>query len=97
MFARTVEEHLAALTARQRAAVLSAVEIQLKHQPTVPTKNRKPMDRDKRFYVAPWELRVRDLRVYYAVSEIPERLVVVIAVGVKVRARVRIAGKDVDS
>ena len=55
------------------------------------------MDPDKRFYVAPWELRVRDLRVYYAVSETPQRVVVVMAVGVKVRERVLIAGKAIDS
>lgn len=86
-----------ALTARQRSAVLSAIEIQLTHQPTTQSRNRKPMDPDKRFYVAPWELRVRDLRVYYAVSETPQRVVVVMAVGVKVRERVLIAGKAIDS
>jgi len=86
-----------ALTARQRSAVLSAIDVQLTRQPTTQSRNRKPMDPDKRFYVAPWELRVRDLRVYYAVSETPQRVVVVMAVGVKVRERVLIAGKAIDS
>jgi hypothetical protein len=97
LFARTVEQHLAALNARQRRAVLAAIEVQLTYQPTVRTRNRKPMDPDKRFYVAPWELRVRDLRVYYSVRETPEPVVVVMAVGVKMRERVRIGGKDVDA
>ena len=52
------------------------------------------MDPDKRMLIAPWELRVGHLRVYYAVEEKPEPVVVIVAVGIKVRERVRIAGKD---
>jgi hypothetical protein len=37
------EDHLRALTARQRAIVLGAVDRQLIHQPTQVTTNRKPM------------------------------------------------------
>ncbi len=96
-FAKDVAAHLDALTARQEAAVLDAIEEQLAHQPTTKTRNRKPMDPDKRFYIAPWELRVGELRVYYVVSETPKPVVVIMAVGVKVRDRVRIAGKDAES
>ena len=46
--------------------------------------------------VAPWELRIGDLRVYYEVKVDPERVVVVKAVGVKVRNRVLIGGEEVD-
>jgi len=44
--------------------------------------------------VAPWELRLGDLRVYYDVEEKREATVVIVAVGVKDRERVRIGGKD---
>ena len=44
--------------------------------------------------MAPWELRVGDLRLYYETHETPQRLVVVVAVGVKVRNRLRVAGKE---
>jgi len=44
--------------------------------------------------VAPWELRIGSLRVYYDVEEEPESVVYVRAVGVKERNRVRI-GKEV--
>jgi len=44
--------------------------------------------------IAPWELRVSDLRVYYDIVEEPEKLVMVLAVGVKVRNRVLIGGKE---
>lgn len=45
-------------------------------------------------FLAPWELWLGDLRVYYDVSRENEPVVVVIAVGVKLRSRVRI-GVDV--
>jgi hypothetical protein len=69
VFADEIDEHLAALTARQKASVFDAIERQLPHEPTRQTRNRRPMDPDKRAYVAPWELRVGELRVYYAVEE----------------------------
>lgn len=44
--------------------------------------------------VAPWELRVREVRVYYDVVEESEPLVTILAVGVKKRDRVFIGGKE---
>ncbi|MEW6716808.1 MAG: type II toxin-antitoxin system RelE/ParE family toxin [Chloroflexota bacterium] len=81
------EEHLRALSTRQQRNVLDSVDRQLAHQPTVETRNRKPMRPNP---VAPRELRIGNLRVYYDVEEEPDPL----AVGVKVRNRVRI-GKEV--
>jgi hypothetical protein len=49
------------LTARQQAIALEPVDEQLIYQPTVETKNRKPMHPNP---LAPWELRIGDLRVY---------------------------------
>lgn len=46
--------------------------------------------------IAPWELRVGQIRVYYAVEDAPEPVVVIVAVGIKVRERVRIGGKDIE-
>ena len=46
--------------------------------------------------LAPWELRIGDLRVYYAVQEQPEPMVLVRAIGIKQRNRVRIAKKVVE-
>ena len=83
------EDHLRFLTARQRAIVLGAVDEQLTHQPTVETRNRKPMRPNP---LAPWELRIGVLRVYYDVEDIPESKVYIRAVGIKERNRVRIAG-----
>lgn len=85
------EDHLRGLTARQQTIVLDTVDVQLVHQPTVETRNRKPMRPNP---IAPWELRIGNLRVYYDVEEDPEPEVYIRAVGVKERNRVRI-GKEV--
>ncbi|MBI4673476.1 MAG: type II toxin-antitoxin system RelE/ParE family toxin [Chloroflexi bacterium] len=81
------------MTARQRTIILDAVDEQLAHQPTVETKNRKPMRPNP---LAPWELRIGNLRVYYDVEQDPEPLVYIRAVGVKERNRVRIGNEVFD-
>lgn len=63
------------------------------YQPTVETRNRKPMRPNP---VAPWELRVAECRVYYDVAEEPEPVVMVLAVGAKDRSRVIIGGEEVE-
>lgn len=85
------ERHLHILTVRQQVIALDEVDRQLTYQPAVETRNRKPMRPNP---VAPWELRVGNLRVYYDVQERPSRVVRVLAVGVKQRNSVRI-GKEI--
>lgn len=46
--------------------------------------------------VAPWELRVGTLRVYYDIEEEPESVVYIRAVGIKVRSRVYIGGEEIE-
>lgn len=86
-------DHLRALTARQQSIVLDMVDKQLKHQPTVETRNRKPMRPNP---LAPWELRIGDLRVYYDVENDPEPIVFIRAVGIKERNQVRIGGEVIE-
>lgn len=73
--------------------MFDAVEKQLVHQPTLETRNRKPMRPNP---LAPWELRVEECRVYYDVMEEPERIVTILAVGVKHRSRVVIGGEEME-
>jgi mRNA-degrading endonuclease RelE of RelBE toxin-antitoxin system len=87
------EDHLRRLTASERALVVDAVDEQLAFEPMVETRNRKPMRPNP---LAPWELRIGDLRVYYDPQESPERVVFVRAVGVKDRNRVTIAGEVIE-
>jgi mRNA-degrading endonuclease RelE of RelBE toxin-antitoxin system len=80
-------EHLGGLKARDRVTLLDQLARQLSREPTVETRNRKPMRPNP---LAPWELRVGHLRVYYDVSDNPSPIVTVRAFGIKVRNRVRI-------
>ena len=70
---------------------MDTVDRQLIHQPTVETRNRNPMRPNP---MAPWELRIGNLRVYYDVEEEPEAVVYIRAVGVKQGNLVRI-GREV--
>ena len=88
--------HIRKLPAEQRAAVVTRLEARLRDQPTIPHRNRKLMDPDKKLYVAPWELRLGDVRVYYAVEEDAKK-VVVLGVGIKVREKLFIGGRKVES
>ena len=87
------ETHLRALTARQRATVLDGVEKHLIDQPMSETRNRKPMRPNP---LAPWELRLGNLRAYFDFKDEPEAVVFVRAIGIKVGSRVRIAGQETE-
>lgn len=91
-FAESVKAHLEALSANQRATVLARIEGQLTNQPLVETRNRKPLRPNP---VAPWELRVGQLRVFYDASEGPPAIVRILAVGVKERNVLRIGGEEI--
>jgi mRNA-degrading endonuclease RelE of RelBE toxin-antitoxin system len=91
-YAPEVEAHLAALTKREARTVLDTVPRQLGHQPTLVTRNRKPLEANP---IAPWELRIGDLRVYFEAVEEPARIVRIVAVGRKERERVLIGGLEV--
>jgi len=79
-YLRPALEHLRYLTARQRSIVFAGVDGQLRHDPTVETRNRKQMRANP---LASWELRLGGLRVYYDVEEQPEQLVKIAAIGIK--------------
>src|SRR5690348_13191052 len=64
------EQHLSDLTARQRTIVLDAVDLQLGHEPHVETRNRKPLRPNS---IAPWELRIDNLRIYTNSSTNPNQ------------------------
>ncbi len=84
---------LRALTARQQATIVNAVDRQLADEPLRETRNRKPMRPNP---VAPWELRVGMLRVYYElVEERAEPFVRVLAIGIKQRKRVFIGDEEI--
>ena len=64
----------------------------LADEPLVEARNRKPLRPNP---LAPWELRVGPLRVFYEVTSEKPALVRVLAVGKKERSVLRIAGKEI--
>ena len=89
-FAKRAIGNLRGLTARQRSLVLNRVREELALEPLVQTRNRKRLRTNP---VAPWELRLGNLRVYY---DVYGSVVTVEAVGVKIRERVQIDDEDVE-
>lgn len=85
-------EQLRRLSARKRSLVIDAVETQLRHEPLVTTKNRKRLRSNP---LAPWELRVGDLRVFYEVAEAQPATVYILAIGEKQGNRLWIGGEEV--
>jgi mRNA-degrading endonuclease RelE of RelBE toxin-antitoxin system len=90
--ARSVVAQLDALSGAERARVLDGIEKQLAHEPLRETRNRKPLRPNP---IAPWELRLGSLRVFYDVSETGRKVVYVIAIGKKVRNVVRIGRREI--
>lgn len=86
-------EHLRALSARDKRLVLDSVARQLQSEPAVETLDRKKMRPNP---LAPWELRIGNLRVYYDIEEGPESTVWIDAIGVKKGNAVYIGGEKVD-
>ena len=91
-FAESVSGQLLALARAERVRVLDAVEQQLGYEPLRETRNRKPLRPNP---VAPWELRVGALRVFYEVALNPIRVVRVVAVGKKERNVLRVGKREI--
>ena len=73
-------EHLQALPKVTQALVVDQVDEQLTHDPMLPSRKRKLLRPNP---IAPWELRLGDVRVFYDAQEKPKPLVRIAAVGIK--------------
>ena len=91
-FADCVKEHFKHLNVRQRSAIMEGIKKQLFHEPLKETKNRKPLRPNP---IAPWELRIEELRVFYEISSDEPNIVKILAVGYKKGNTLFIAGKAV--
>ena len=77
-FASSAKRHLQEFTVGERAVIVAAVETRLSHEPLVETRHRKRLRPNP---IAPWELRVRDMRVFYEIDE--PGVVTALAIGTK--------------
>ena len=95
VYADEVKQHLRAIESKYHSVIQSGVETQLLHQPDVETRNRKPLKRPIACGTD-WELRLgpdNRFRVFYEVNA-ESRQVRILAVGVKDRNRLFIAGEE---
>ena len=90
-FASTAKRHLQKFPVGERAVIVAAVETQLSHEPLVETRNRKRLRPNP---IAPWELRVRSLRVFYEVDQ--PGVVTVLAIGEKRGSRLYLGGEEME-
>jgi mRNA interferase RelE/StbE len=65
-FSEEADRHLKGFSVRDRRILVQAIEEQLIHQPTVPTRNRKQLRENP---LATWELRIQEFRVLYNVDQ----------------------------
>lgn len=90
--AASAKKHLAWFSAGEQRTVLKAIKAQLQHEPLQETRNRKQLRPNP---LAPWELRVGDLRVFYEIDADDSQKVNILAIGIKRGDRLLIAGKEI--
>lgn len=92
-FTPEARKHYGALDARRRVSLRDQLLVQLAHEPAVETKHRKRLPPN---WLSTFRLRVGDLRVYYDVIQGRDAVVLVKAIGIRVRERVLIGGEAID-
>src|SRR5438128_4778951 len=97
-FAPQAVEHMDQIASKYHGLLRRTINEQLTYTPTKETRNRKPLDQPAPFG-ASWELRCgpdNRFRVFYDVDA-AEEVVQVLAIGVKDRNRLLIAGEEYES
>lgn len=97
VYAPEVREHLRSIEPKHYSLIREKIEEQLLYEPDTETRNRKPL-RQPAAFDAEWELRFgpdNRFRVLYEIDA-PNREVHILAVGVKERNRLLIAGEEIE-
>ncbi len=97
VYAPVVRNHLEAIERKYYRLIRSAIEAQLRFEPDVEARNRKPLKRSITG-AGDWEIRFgpgNRFRVFYEVNQ--ERVEVhILAIGVKLGNRLFIGGKELE-
>lgn len=94
-YAPEVYDHMDYIETKHHRLIAAAIKQQLSHTPEVITRNRKPLKEPAEFG-ATWELRFgpsNSFRVFYELDR-DERVVTILAIGVKEGNRLFIGGKE---
>ena len=89
-FVSSAKDQLNGFETTERKVIVAAIEEQLLNEPQIETRNRKRLRPNP---LAPWELRVGNVRVFYDVEE-PAK-VTILAIGTKNRNKLYIGGKEI--
>ena len=95
IYARGVTEHLKSIDAKYDSLIREKIEEQLRFEPNVETRNRKPL-RQPAPFAAEWEIRFgpdNRFRVLYDIDE-EQRAVQIVAIGEKEGNRLIVGGED---
>ena len=96
VYAPQVNQHLKAIEPKHYSLIRTEIGNQLKFEPTVETRNRKPLKRPAALE-GEWELRIgpdNRFRVFYEVDT-EHREVNILAVGIKEGNRLFIGGREI--
>jgi mRNA-degrading endonuclease RelE of RelBE toxin-antitoxin system len=97
VYARCVTEHLSSVGAKYDTLIRDTIEEQLRFEPGVETKNRKPL-RSPAPFAAQWKIRLgpdNRFRVLYDIDE-ERRTVQIVAIGEKKGNRLIVGGEEVE-
>ena len=92
-----VENHLRSIERKHHSLIRKTIQEQLEFEPETETRNRKPL-RQPAAFGATWELRLgpaNHFRVLYVV-DLERQEVQILAIGVKDRNRLIVAGEEVE-
>ena len=96
VYAPQIKEHLRAIDRQHHALIRETLEMQLRFEPDVETRNRKPL-RQPAVFEAQWEIRFgpdNRFRVFYEIDR-ENWNVYILAVGLKERDRLVIGKEEV--
>ena len=91
-FSREARRQLRGFTVAEQRRIVEAITQNLQHQANVASRHRKPLRENP---LAPWELRVGEVRVFYNVL-VEEQSVYVVAIGRKGHNRLRIGDQETE-
>lgn len=97
IYAPRVARHVRAIERRYHSFIRKTIESRLRHQPYVESRNRKPLKRPVSFG-ATWELRFGPdncFRVFYDIDTQTSH-VNILAIGVKEKEKLFIAGEEIE-
>jgi mRNA-degrading endonuclease RelE of RelBE toxin-antitoxin system len=93
-FTRPAADHVRGFKKFEQQIILDAIDVHLTYEPTIETKNRKPLSRNE---LSNWELRVQKFRVFYDVIDNEnEQIVKIKAVGHKKHNTLYIGEQEVE-